>query len=105
MRFWVERVQQGARDVILAGDVGKLLWPILASQNLITHAIKDSLGLTIFDSGSRWDCIVPGCAAAEVENVAATLVRLWETAQLASRLKLMSLSHSAIRSSSPGSKT
>jgi hypothetical protein len=37
-----EGVEQGARDVILAGDVGKFLWPILTSQNLITHAIKDS---------------------------------------------------------------
>ena len=35
-------IEQCARDVILAGDVGKALRTVFACQNLITHAIDDS---------------------------------------------------------------
>jgi hypothetical protein len=54
--------------VVLAGDVGKALRTILASQNLITHAINYSQLLVNFVSSARLDCIVPGALAAEVEN-------------------------------------
>ena len=46
MRFWLERVQQRARDVVLAGHVGKALRTVFPGQNLITHCdVRSSYGL------------------------------------------------------------
>ena len=42
MRFWLERVEQRARYVVLAGHVGKALRTIFSGQNLVTHAILRS---------------------------------------------------------------
>ena len=42
-----KRIQQRPRDVVLPGDVGKLLGPIFPCQNLVTHPINNSLGPVI----------------------------------------------------------
>ena len=47
-------VQQRARNVILAGDVGKPLRTILASQNLVTHAINYSQHHVILFRALGW---------------------------------------------------
>ena len=65
-----EGVQQGARDVVLAGHVGKALRTIFSGQNLITHGCTRSFGTRLhegclggivsFPTGARWGGEKPG---------------------------------------------
>jgi len=61
-----QRIQKGARDVILARHIGKALWAVFPGQNLISHVSFRSLGRCGLQT-AQGDCIVPGWGSAGAE--------------------------------------